>query len=187
MTKQQIRKQVLIKREQLTSEEVSLLSYKIFNSLTPLLLQYKNFFIYNSFKNEVETKQIIKFLIQNKKNVYLPKIKNGKIFAVKFSNDMKKNNYGIDEPNGEKIEISNFVSIIPAIVLDKQGNRIGFGKGYYDRFLKENECLKVALCYDFQLFDKIPSEEHDVKMDYIITPTRLINCHLSLNKAFNCP
>lgn len=128
MTKQQIRKQVLIKREQLTSKEVSLLSYKIFNSLTPLLLQYKNFFIYNSFKNEVETKQIIKFLIQNKKNVYLPKIKNGKIFAVKFSNDMKKNNYGIDEPNGEKIEISNFVSIIPAIVLDKQGNRKGLEK-----------------------------------------------------------
>lgn len=182
MTKQNIRNQILNKRENLTSKEALLLSNQVFTKLLPFFSHYNNFFIYHSFKNEVDTKQIIKFLLENNKNVFLPKIENGNMVAVKFNYNMQKNYYGIEEPCGEKIEIFNFVSIIPAIALDNQGNRIGFGKGYYDKFLKNNPCLKIALCYDFQLLKKIPFKKHDVKMDIIITPSKIIDCNLSLEK-----
>ncbi len=70
--------------------------------------------------------------------------------------------------------------LVPGLVFDQQGNRIGYGAGYYDKFLTEageDHFVKVALAYDFQLVDRIPAEAYDIRMDYIVTPGRLITCN----------
>lgn len=82
--------------------------------------------------------------------------------------------YGILEPVGDK---SNFnvdnlgLIVMPGLAFDKQGNRLGYGGGYYDKFLSSNKIdnKKIALAYDFQVLDKVPSEKHDIKIDSIIT------------------
>jgi 5-formyltetrahydrofolate cyclo-ligase len=62
-----------------------------------------------------------------------------------------------------------------AVAFDIHGHRLGYGKGYYDRLLKKIKGLKVGLAYDFQIVDKLPVEPHDIPVDLIITPTRIIN------------
>ena len=88
---------------------------------------------------------------------------------------MKKGAHGIPEPTEivpisiEEIEII----LVPGLAFDKTGARMGFGKGYYDKLLETRKAIKIGICYDFQLLDKIPSEPHDVPMDIIITEKRV--------------
>ena len=93
------------------------------------------------------------------------------------TDDLKRNEYAILEPkeriiNNKKID----VIILPGSVFDINGNRIGYGKGYYDKYIKSLNYnpLKIGVCYDFQLLDTIPTETHDVKMDIILTESRNI-------------
>jgi len=72
--------------------------------------------------------------------------------------------------------------IVPGVVFDKSGHRIGYGHGYYDRFLDNLEkinknAVKVGLAYDFQIADKVPIEKHDVPVDKIVTEKRIIRCN----------
>ena len=67
----------------------------------------------------------------------------------------------------EKADID--IVIVPGVAFDKKYNRMGYGKGYYDRFLKDMTALKIGVCHSFQLVDEIPSEPHDIKMDMIVT------------------
>ena len=62
--------------------------------------------------------------------------------------------------------------VVPAVGFDPQGSRLGHGKGFYDRLLPGTQALKVGICFDFQLFEHIPAEEHDVPMDRIIAGSR---------------
>ena len=84
--------------------------------------------------------------------------------------------FNIQEPVGSTtVPLSTIdVAIIPGIAFDKNGIRLGRGKGYYDRLLCQCDVLKVGICYDFQLMDKLPSDTHDIPMDIIITPKQTI-------------
>jgi 5-formyltetrahydrofolate cyclo-ligase len=66
--------------------------------------------------------------------------------------------------------------LIPGLSFDSTGSRLGRGKGYYDRYLQNFEGLKIGICYSFQLVEKITSEDHDVKMDYIVTENKILKC-----------
>lgn len=101
--------------------------------------------------------------------------------AIKLNSidELKKNSMGILEP----IDDSNYIEkenidliVVPGVVFDKECNRIGYGGGYYDRYLKDIKSKenKIALAYDLQIVDKIESEVHDIKVDYIITNTRAL-------------
>lgn len=177
-----IRQKCANQRKALSNKQVEYFSHAIFTNIIPLLSGHQNFFIYCSFNKEVETKEIIDYLLKNKKNVFLPKIKDDKMFAVKFNHKTTTNCFGISEPVGEPEKLNSFVSIVPALAVDVCGNRLGFGKGFYDKFLSENACVKIAICYDFQVCKDIPSEKHDVKMDCIVTPTKIINCKTTTSK-----
>ena len=89
---------------------------------------------------------------------------------------MKEGAFHILEPangiccNPGKIELI----VVPAIAFDRKGNRIGRGKGYYDRLLKKASCPKIGVGYHFQLFDEIPAEPHDVPMNAIVTDTDIL-------------
>ena len=78
--------------------------------------------------------------------------------------------YSILEPIGEEfIDIDKIdVVIVPGIAFDKENNRLGRGRGYYDKLLTTANAIKVGVCFDFQFFDRIPTEEFDVKMNYVI-------------------
>lgn len=186
LSKKFLRKKYLQKREQLSIDKVKKFSEKIRRNLKGLSY-YKdsqNIMVYINFKNEPETIQIIKDSLKLNKNVYIPRINKKEIEAVRIKNlkNLKINTYGIKEPS-QKLPASSRkifdIIIIPGILFDKKGNRIGFGKGFYDRFLKKYKGKKIALAYDFQLKNTIPSYDYDEKIDIIITEKRIYKSNLN--------
>ena len=119
----------------------------------------------------------------------------GKVCALPFYNSITKNYlarrvrnlaedvsvgfYGIREPNTGCPEVppEQFdLVLVPGVAFDFSGNRLGRGKGFYDRLLKPFSGLKCGVCHDFQLLEKIPSEPHDVRMNFVVTPMRCVKC-----------
>ena len=101
-----------------------------------------------------------------------------KEFPIKGKGPLKNGYYyNIEDHSVKKFDIKNVdLVIVPGIVFDKNVHRIGYGYGYYDRFLVRlrKGTIKVGLCYDFQLVDKIQDEKHDVAMDILITERRVL-------------
>lgn len=143
---------------------------------------YTTYFVYNSFSTEVETGDIIKNLIEAGKKVLIPKcnIDELSMNAVVYNHEEKltANIYGIPETEST-VDCRNEIDIIvlPGIAFDKTGARIGFGKGYYDRFINSLSSVPtlVGLCFEEQMCDeKLPFNEHDQKVDYIITDQKIV-------------
>jgi len=142
----------------------------------------QNYFVYLSFGDEVRTGDILKHILNKNKNVAIPKCNIEKLTmkAVRYRTDdfLTKNSYGIfendtDDCFEEKID----VILMPALTVDRYGNRIGFGKGYYDKFINslDYKPILIGLCYAEQVFEgKLPSDEYDKKLDYIITDQEII-------------
>lgn len=184
--KQKLKSEIFEKRKSLSKEEVNLRSEKIKERLYSLaeFKKSKNILTYISFKNEVDTINIIRgLLIKKEKNVLVPYVDKDKLIQISRINsfdDLEPKTFGILEPKEDKIK--NFdineldLVIVPGIAFDKNGHRIGYGYGYYDRLLGKlgKNTTKIGLCYDFQLIDKIPEEKHDVPMDIVITEERVI-------------
>jgi 5-formyltetrahydrofolate cyclo-ligase len=177
LMKERIRKEILNIRKSYDKVEED--SHKIIKNIKklPHILEKQVFLFYYPHQNEVNLLPLLNELKNEGKTVLLPKVNGGFIVPVlvKDLQNLKKGKFSILEPEGkifskEKID----VIFVPAIVFDKQGHRIGFGKGYYDRFLKDTKSIKVGVAYDFQIVDEIPFEEHDVPVDFVITPTKII-------------
>lgn len=174
-TKKEIRKEMLLKRRTLEKEYVENISDAVFENLQslPFFQNAETVFCYADFQNEIKTDKICDFF--KTRQLFLPKIVGEEMYAFKISDEKEKNVYGIDEPVTKtafrgKIDLC----IIPLVACDKRGTRIGFGKGYYDRFLREKDTVKVGICYSWQVVEKIESEPHDVKLDYIVTEKEII-------------
>ena len=167
MTKHEIRKNLILKRNQLSRETVQKNSNYIMEKLHPYVKEAENIMIFMNMGNEVEITKLI--TLYPDKKFYIPKTLSDR--------NMKINLY--DE------NILDLI-IVPAVAFDYTKNRIGFGGGYYDTFLSRillnnrnngknrNKPLIIGVCYDFQLIDYIPSEVHDIKVDSIITEKNII-------------
>ena len=134
---------------------------------------------YYSLKTEVLTSSMIQKTLDLGKNVCLPKInqesKTMDFHTIEGIENLNKNHLDISEPVGGAICTNIDVVIIPGIAFDKLGNRLGFGSGYYDKFLTLHASIyKIALAFDFQLINTIDIQEHDVPMDLLITENRTI-------------
>jgi len=138
----------------------------------------KSIFIYISFGNEVRTYGIIMTAKKQGKKVYVPKIIGSEMRAVDCDlNRLSINKFGIMEPIKYKtIDEKNIdLCITPGLAFDEDKNRLGYGKGYYDKFFEQNEeILRMGLCYDILLVKKIEADNHDVKMNCIMTEKRSI-------------
>lgn len=138
----------------------------------------KSIFIYISFGNEVRTYGIIMAAKKQEKKVYVPKIIESEMRAVECDlNKLSVNKYGIMEPIEYKtIDEKNIdLCVTPGIAFDEDKNRLGYGKGYYDRFFEQNkDILRIGLCHDILLVKKIETDNHDVKMNCIMTEKRTI-------------
>lgn len=133
--------------------------------------------MYHSLPDELST---IDFIDKwhTRKHFFLPRVNGVNLDVLPY--DRTRLQYGsfhIEEPTGDDIEdIDNIeLIIVPGIAYDNRGNRVGLGKGYYDRLLSRTKATKIGIGYDFQLVDEIDSEPHDITMDIVITDSRIIN------------
>lgn len=170
------------KRLSLTKQEVDHLSQRVCKQLDKLSiwrLKHYHIFISISKYNELDTSSIINKLKSEKKIIIVPKISNNELvhIAINDQTEFSINEYGIKEPNnGNHFIIENLDLIfIPLLAYDLEGHRVGYGKGYYDRFLKltNKSSLKIGLSF-FDPINKIQDiDDNDVKLDYCITPTQV--------------
>ncbi len=174
--KQIIRGQMLAKRKTLNVKEVERCGDLVYENLLKIseFKLAKSCFCYCDFKNEVPTKKIRNYF--SDKILYEPKIVQEDMFAVlKVGDNTLQNKYGIQEATDYKIiKKSADISIIPLIACDRQGNRVGFGKGYYDGYLKDKHTLKIGICYSWQIVESVPTRKGDIPLDYIVTEKEII-------------
>lgn len=178
--KQALRNEIALMQEKLVDSDLSELSSKIFRRLTQTKV-FKNaecVLAYYSFGNEVFTHDFVEELSYYKK-VILPVVKKDTLVLREYKGKDKLylSDYGILEPIGD--DFTDYAQIdlgvIPGVVFDRNLNRLGRGKAYYDRLLPLlTNAYLVGVCFPFQLKDNIPVEEHDFKMNCVITPDGLI-------------
>ena len=142
-------------------------------------------YCYASLNDEADTNMIIEEALRSGKRVALPRVRGKRRMEfcfIKSPADLKPGFMGIREPGPwcpkAPSPLDKMLVLLPGIAFDREGNRIGYGGGYYDAYLSGHaECVKAALAYSVQLADKIPAGPEDVKADMIITEKELILCH----------
>ena len=178
--KNSLRMQMKAKRKELNKEEIESKSRAICAAFASLesFSAAKTVCVYMDAFNEVKTSYIIEECKKYTKDIVVPVVSGDDIYLSPFSAELEKGAFGIWEPADKQVFPKEKVDIfaVPALVFDFSGARVGFGKGYYDKLLKNTEGAKVGLCYEFQLKDSICREEHDILMDYIISERRVICC-----------
>ena len=174
MNKKEIRKFIREKRENLDFNFIEKESLKIFEKLKNEneFLKAKNILSYMDFKNEVKTDKINNFIEENQKTLILPRvIDKEKMIAIKSEGKFSKSPFGNTEPVGEEYLEEIDLIIVPGVAFDKFGNRIGFGRGYYDRFFtKYPNAKRIAIAFEIQVVDEeIQTDVFDKKIDMLIT------------------
>ncbi len=138
--------------------------------------------LYMPLGNETDTSDIIKKAFSDGKKVVFPVTdeNSGEITPciADENSEFSKGAFSVYEPCHVKVaDIAEIdVIVVPGIAFDRSGSRIGFGKGCYDRLLEKSSAVKIGFCYDFQICGRIPSDEFDIPMDYIITENEIIEC-----------
>lgn len=184
------RKETLKARDSLTPLERDRMSDAIQQKFLHLIdsIQSKTIFIYVSYKSEVSTLELIRLLLARGKVVTVPLIlvDSKKMLAVRLldlESDLAPGYYGILEPKESIIEEREIeksdidVVVLPGSVFDEHGGRMGYGGGFYDRFLAADvpkNAKRIALAFDLQVKSLIPQQDHDQPVDYIITEKRVI-------------
>ena len=184
MLKKDLRKIYLEKRMTLSKDEVNFLSERIFDKF---ILQFNvienqkvSIFLPISKFNEINTLEFIKFLWSKKVNVFIPKIIDKDLISIKFTSEtiLIQNSWGILEPLSNQNEETVFDYVItPLLYCDSFGNRVGYGKGFYDKFFQtiNSDAKKIGVNYfaPTDIIDDI--SELDVKLDYLITPDEILS------------
>ena len=128
------------------------------------------FFLYRSFSSEAGTSLIAERLLSEGKQVLFPRVDGANMVAVQWKGQaFRKGAFGIEEPHGEPYEGKIDVCALPLLAADADFARLGYGGGFYDRFLSDRQIYKIGVCYDFQIVGKVPGEPHDVLLDAIAT------------------
>lgn len=175
-TKQQLRQLIRNKKRQFTQEQLNELSLPIIRKLLcdNTLINAETILMYYSLSDEVNTHEAIDELLSLGKKILLPVVINDQEMEIREYTgikDLKEGSYQIKEPTGKIFTDykSIDVAVIPGMSFDKKNNRLGRGKGYYDRFLKSvPNTYKIGICFDFQKQDEIPTGEFDVKMSKVL-------------------
>lgn len=184
MTKEQLRLRMKQLRSAMTQNQIEEKSNYIADRLFTMA-PYSNadcVMTYLSAFHEPDTLRIIRHCFAAGKRIVVP-ISETQSHTLRLSyidslSCLKSGAYGILEPETEVPALPDAPDLIlvPGVAFDRHGGRLGFGVGYYDRFLASCRAVKVGLCYDFQLIDRIPCDTHDIPMDYILTEKECLNC-----------
>lgn len=184
VVKARIRREFLKARLCLSKDEVDKKSELISNFLIqlPHYKLAKSIALYFPTRNEVDTSRIFKNATQSGKKVYYPRVDEFflSFHEVDSTESLKSGSFGIPEPNENSPSIltENLdLVIVPGLVFNLAGERIGYGKGYYDRSTKLiNRQKRIALAYSFQVQDSIPVSKFDIGMGYLITELGIVSC-----------
>lgn len=141
----------------------------------------KTILCYAALKDEINTDYIIEKALRDGKGVAVPICtdKNGSMefYYINSLSELCEGTYGIREPNPDiSIKVDDYsgsLCLVPALAFDKSGHRLGYGKGYYDRFIKKFIIISAGLCYNELLSDALPAEKHDEAVDFIITENEI--------------
>ncbi len=174
--KSYIRKLLITRRNALSDEEHRSKDRKIHHNLKQIdeFIHAKSIFCFISYQTEVETHSLIKQWLASDVDVAVPKIVDKTtMHSIKLNSwdDLEPDRLGILNPRTDEIAIGPFdISITPGVAFTKQGARLGYGRGYYDRWFANNEVKKkIGICYEEQILDELPTEITDVMLDQIIT------------------
>lgn len=142
-------------------------------------VECENILVFMPLQDEINISYFVNYLLSENKNVFVPvSYDNGlmKFYKLTDLNNLKTGKYGISVPDNNCLYKYNpfDIIIVPGIAFDYSLNRMGRGKGYYDIFLSNHSLKKIGVCFNEQLIDHLPSEEHDIKMDMIVTEKRIL-------------
>lgn len=184
-----LRKEILEKRNNINSVEKREMDKKILDQFyeSKYYKEAEKIFIYISYDSEINTKVIINKALKDKKRIYVPrtefKTRNMDAVEITTLDNLVESKYGILEPKIEEphIDPNEFdLIVVPGVAFDRNGGRMGYGAGFYDRYFKKinkenvDRIVKLALAYELQILDKVPMDAQDVPVDYIITENEFI-------------
>ncbi|MBO2527498.1 MAG: 5-formyltetrahydrofolate cyclo-ligase [Clostridiales bacterium] len=174
MDKDTLRREMTQKKQAMCAAEIHMASDALAQQLFahPLYCAAKTLYVYLSANQEVRTDTIIRQARKDGKRVAVPKVfgKELRFFYLDEDTRLETGSFGIAEPvDGQEADDRTALVLLPGLAFDRDGHRIGYGGGYYDRFLaRQPHHPTVALCYGFQLLDRLPTESHDIPADAVL-------------------
>lgn len=171
--KREIRRKIKALRTMLTEMEKRSAAQEVFDRLekTAAFLMADRILMYHSLPDELYTHEFLSKWAA-RKHFFLPRVNGVDLEILPYEESrLELGSFHIEEPTGNNTVDPSEIELIvvPAVAYDRKGNRLGRGKGFYDRLLKTTKATKIGVGYEFQLYDEIPTEPHDVGMDIIIT------------------
>ena len=173
--KKAIRKQIFAARKAHTDQQIDDWSGKIAETVTALP-EYSNsrrILAYADYNHEVMTKYIIEAAWKDGKEVAVPKVVGQDMVFYKLSDfaQLEKGYFGIPEPaRGEIVQWEEALMIMPGVAFDRQNHRVGYGGGFYDKYLEKHPNLQaIAISFELQMYRELPFEEHDIKPEKVVT------------------
>lgn len=178
MEKSDIRRKIKNLRLMLSELEKEAAATEVFDRLerTAAFLMADRVLMYHSLPDELSTRTFLKKW-GSRKHFYLPRVNGVNLEILPYDESrLELGAFHIEEPTGDDTVDADTIEliIVPAVAYDSRGNRLGRGKGFYDRLLQTTGATKIGVGYDFQLIDEIPVEPHDVPVDMVITQKRTI-------------
>ncbi len=178
MEKSDIRRKIKALRTMLSDEDKNSAAEEVFEQLekTAAFLLADKILMYHSLPDELQT---IAFLKKwgDRKKFFLPRVNGVNLDILPYDQSrLELGSFQIEEPTGDDLTDPAEIEliIVPAVAFDHKGNRLGRGKGFYDRLLQTTRATKIGVGYDFQLLEEIPAEPHDIPMDMVITQKHYI-------------
>ncbi len=177
--KARLRKQLLDSRDSLSQDFINITSKQIQDNLRKVdfFRNAKSVGAYYSIGSEVKTQDILQEILQSGKEIALPKVVKKDLVFKKINSflDLEQGNFSVMEPKADCKDVKKIeVIIVPAIALTRNGYRLGYGFGYYDRYLSGKKSKTIALSYSKQVIRSFPYSDYDVRIDCIVTEDKVI-------------
>lgn len=183
MPKSAIRNNLLQQRRQLASAEVRRRSFAVEQQLwrLPVFQSASRLALYSPVQNEVATLQLLRDALAARRQVAMPRVsgENLQFALIQSPEDLLPGTFGVLEPTSgcELVAVESLeLVVVPGVGFDRQGHRLGYGKGYYDRALGKAGASvhRVGLAFDFQLVERLPVFDHDMRLHYLITESEVL-------------
>ncbi len=177
--KQQIRKKYKTLRNEMSSKEVRGKSDQICKNIifSELFQNAEKILAYAPLGNEVDIRPVIEEGWKQKKKIAFPKVFGDamKYFEINDFSELEEGTFHVMEPKEDHlIDWSDALVLVPGVAFDRKKNRMGYGKGYYDRFFEgKTGCIELGVAYELQVAEQLPTEENDLPMEYLVTEKNL--------------
>lgn len=181
MSKKELREKYTAIRAEIPEETKKKWDDEFFHNLinSDIYKQSQTIYVFVSFNDEIDTHQLITHMISQGKNVKIPVTEAGnpdmRFTRLLDMDHLEVANFGILEPKEEHLDFENIkdsdLILVPGLVFDEDGYRVGYGGGFYDKFLSkiDYDPIKIGICYEIQIGENLPREHFDIPVDYICT------------------